>query len=225
MRYWWSEGIIDFYTHRLLLRHGLFTPQEFLKTYNEVLRDYTQSKMRNAPNSRIETDFWKNAEVGGLPHLRGMLFATKLDYVVRDASKDQYSLDHVMRDLLKSAQRNAKPGAKIIAPKRLNADILRHYIERWLGRSYSDEFDRYIEQGETIEFASHDLGSCFERRDMPCRSYEAGFDSGASTAAKKVIGVIIESAAYKAGLGDGMPLVGWSIYNGDPTKKSNSAPC
>ena len=217
--YWWSEGITDFYTNRLLLRNGLFTPQEFLKTYNEALRNYTQSKVRNAPNSRIETDFWKNAEVGRLPYLRGMLFATKLDYAIRDASKGQYSLDDVMRDLLKSAQRNEKAGVKIITPKRFDADLLMSHIERRLGRSYSDEFDRYIEQGETIELASYDLGPCFERRDMPFRPYEAGFDSGASTAAKKVIGVVTESAAYKAGLRDGMPLVGWSIYGGDATKE------
>ncbi len=54
---------------------------------------------------------------------------------------------------------------------------------------------------------------------MPFRPYEAGFDSGASTAAKKAMGVVIDSAAYQAGLRDGMPLVGWSIYAGDPTKE------
>lgn len=219
--YWWSEGITDFYTYRLLLRHKLYTPQEFLKAYNEVLRAYTQSKVRNAPNSRIETDFWTNTEVGKLPYQRGMLFATQLNRAIQDASKGRYSLDDVMRDLRQSAQQNEAAGANTATntPKRLDTAILNRHIERRLGRSYADEFKRYIEQGETIGLASHDLGPCFERQDMPFRPYEAGFDSGASTAAKKAMGVVIDSAAYQAGLRDGMPLVGWSIYAGDPTKE------
>ena len=208
--YWWSEGVTDFYTQRLLLQSGLYTPQEFIKSYNDVLRAYTQSNARNAPNSRINDEFWKNAEVGRLPYQRGQLFAARLDREIQRASNGRYSLDDVMRDLLKSSAKNSS--------KPLDTETLNAHIAQRLGRSYAAEMNRFIEQGETIDLASDDLGRCFARHDVQLRPYEEGFDAGASFEAKKVVGVVENSAAYLAGLRDGMPLSGWSIYRGDATK-------
>lgn len=209
--YWWSEGITDFYARRLLLQSGLFTPQEFVKSYNDVLRAYTQSKVRNAPNSRILAEFWKNTEVGMLPYQRGNLFAVRLDREIQRASKGKFSLDDVMRDLLVSARKNSG--------RPLDNDVLNAHIQKRLGRSYAAEIDQFIERGDTIDLGSDELGQCFMRQDVILRPYEAGFDIDASIPARKAIGVIETSAAYQAGLRNDMPLNGWSIHGGDASKE------
>ncbi len=207
--YWWSEGFTDFYTYRLMLRNGLFSNQEYAKAYNDVLRRYTLSNVRNAPNSRIGADFWNDYEVQRLAYQRGMLLAARLDREIGVASKGKYSLDDVMRDLKASA----KPGRII------DTAVFDLHISRRLGRSYIPEISRYIDQGDTIEPDRDDLGRCFERHDIKVRAYDPGFDIGASVEAKKVIGVIDNGPAYRAGLRNNMPLRGWSIYNGDTSKE------
>lgn len=207
--YWWSEGFTDFYAYRLMLRNGLFSNQEYANAYNDVLRRYMQSSVRNAPNSRISVDFWNNDEVKKLAYQRGMLLAARLDREIAVASVGKFSLDHVMRDLY----------ASVKLGRSLDTVVLDAHIAKRLGRSYMPEISRYIEQGDTFEPADGDLGQCFERRDVRLRPYEAGFEVDASITAKKVIGVVPQSAAYQAGLRDDMKLVGWSVYNGDATKE------
>ncbi len=207
--YWWSEGFTDFYTYRLMLRNGLVSNQEYANAYNDVLRRYMQSGVRNAQNSRIGADFWNNEDVKKLAYQRGMLLAARLDREIGVASQGKYSLDDVMRDLYVSD----KPGRII------DAAVLDLHISRRLGRSYIPEISRYIDQGETLEPDRDDLGRCFERRDIKVRAYEPGFDIGASVEAKKVIGVIDNGPAYRAGLRNNMLLRGWSIYNGDTSKE------
>jgi predicted metalloprotease with PDZ domain len=211
LMYWWSEGVTDFYTQRLMLRSGLTTPSEFAKAYNDVLRAYTESKVRNAPNARINAEFWKDPAVGKLPYQRGMMFAAVLDREIKTATMGRESLDDVLRDLFTAAR---KPGAKP-----LDVDIVNAAITKRLGRSYMAEIKRDIEEGQTVEFGEGVLGACFERKLVGFKPYEAGFDIQASVATRKVTGVDPNSAAYAAGLRDGMVAQGWSIYHGDPTKE------
>jgi len=211
LMYWWSEGVTDFYTQRLMLRSGLTTPREFAKAYNEVLRAYNESKARNAPNSRINEEFWKDPAVGKLPYQRGMLFAAILDGEIKKATSGRASLDDVVRDLYAAAR---KPGAKP-----LDAEIVNAAVTKRLGRSYMAEIKRDIEDGQTIEFGDGALGTCFDRKLVGFRPYETGFDVQASISTRKVTGVDPNSAAYAAGLRDGMAAQGWSIYGGDPTKE------
>ncbi len=208
--YWWSEGVTDFYTQRLLLRSGLNSPEEFASAYSKLMKEYAQSKARNLPNQKIETDFWKDAEVGKLPYQRGMLFATVLDQSLREASNGKASLDDVMRDIFAAAK---KPGAKPMDAALLNAAIAKR-----LGRSYAYEMNRYIENGETIELNDTALGPCFEKKMLAFRAYELGFDIEVTIARRKVAGVVPGSAAYEAGLRDGMTANGWSVFRGDTTR-------
>ena len=62
--YWWSEGVSDFYTHRLMLRGGLTTLTEYARGYNDVLKTYTNSTVRNASNLQIEKDFLEKSGSG-----------------------------------------------------------------------------------------------------------------------------------------------------------------
>ena len=61
--YWLSEGFTDFYTGRMLVRQGLWTPAQFAEDLNNTLRAYAESPVRAAPNARILADFWREQAV------------------------------------------------------------------------------------------------------------------------------------------------------------------
>jgi len=73
--YWYTEGFTDFYTDRTLLRSGIWTVQDFVGHLNEVLRSYDTSPVREAPASRIVSDFWTNPAIYALSYQRGYLLA------------------------------------------------------------------------------------------------------------------------------------------------------
>src|SRR5690606_32963944 len=86
--YWLSEGFTDFYTGRLLVRDGLWTPQQYADDLNQSLREYAQSPVRTAPNERIKIDFWRDRDVQRLPYLRGRLLAAVWDAGLRENGGD-----------------------------------------------------------------------------------------------------------------------------------------
>ena len=147
-----------------------------------------------------------------------MLFAVRLDREIQEASKGKFSLDDVMRDLFLAENARSAANAHRSSEPLLDTAVLNRFIERRLGRSYGPEITRFIENGETIELATTDLGQCFERKEISLQPYEAGFNIDASIKAKKAMDVNKASAAFEAGLREGMSIVGWSIYGGDATK-------
>ncbi|HET9181484.1 MAG TPA: hypothetical protein VFP59_05075 [Candidatus Angelobacter sp.] len=62
------------------------------------------------------------------------------------------------------------------------------------------------------------LGRCAVREKQVQSVVDPGFDQNASFAAKRVIGVVPDGAAQRAGIRDGQELFRWSIYNDDPSK-------
>lgn len=60
LRYWFSEGFTDYFTHRLLLASGAWTLDDYAKTLDGVILRYESSLARNAPNTVVATEFWSN---------------------------------------------------------------------------------------------------------------------------------------------------------------------
>jgi predicted metalloprotease with PDZ domain len=62
------------------------------------------------------------------------------------------------------------------------------------------------------------LGGCAVLEKQLQSIVDPGFDQSASFAAKRVIGVVNDGPAYRAGIREGQELFRWSIYNDDPSK-------
>jgi predicted metalloprotease with PDZ domain len=195
--YWFSEGFTDYYAWKLMLASGQFSPVEFAAKWNQMLRAYAASPVRAAPNSRILADFWTSEPVQRLPYQRGAILAAVLDARARQHGS---SLDAVMRQMRRRA---ARPGVK------LHADELFPIAYRdVVGVAVTDLIVRHMIQGEPLALAPDTFGTCFrvETREAPV--FERGWDSDATRKAGQVIiGLSPDSAAYAAGLRDGMKIV------------------
>jgi len=200
LEYWLSEGFTDFYAERTLLKSGIWSPEEFVSDLNDMLLAYDTSSVRNAPNARIEKEFWSNYEIEQLPYQRGMLFAYLLDDALRrHTARNLDSVLFAMRDAYMAAPDGAKPDL---------VENFRRALKR-TGLDYSREMARIIDKGETISLP-HDLfGACATVRDIQLAAFDRGFDIDKTAATGIFTAVDPKGPAYAAGLRDGMHRVAY----------------
>lgn len=108
---WIAEGWTDYYGYLTLRRTGQWPEWKWLRLYANLLAEYRKHsgwKFRNASQASFDTWLWSygSGEQGNLgrtffsyyPH--GNLLALCMDLRIRSESKNQRSLDEVMRALL-----------------------------------------------------------------------------------------------------------------------------
>ncbi|MGH9794427.1 MAG: M61 family metallopeptidase [Candidatus Acidiferrales bacterium] len=149
---WFAEGVTNTYEAYTLVRTGMRSAQEF---YAGLAGEIAQLEAR--PASR-----WKNAEEASLdawlesyrvyrrPELsisyynKGEILGVLLDILIRDASDNRKSLDHVMRHL----------NAEYAQRGRYYEDSagIRKAIEKITGVSFADFFARYVAGAEPLPY-------------------------------------------------------------------------
>lgn len=193
--YWFSEGFTDFYTGRMLVREGLWTPQQFANDLNDTLVRYAASPVRDAPNTRILADFWRDYDVQQLPYQRGRLLATIWDARLRAEGR---SLDHVMRRMGERADDADDKQATQLLQQAMNES----------GLDIGPDVATYAENGVRIVLPEDAFSPCGRVISREVAIFDRGFDVAALQTNNNVIsGVDRQSPAYAAGLRDGMVLI------------------
>jgi predicted metalloprotease with PDZ domain len=193
--YWFSEGFTDFYTGRMLVREGLWTPQEFAEDLNEMLNAYAQSSVLREPNARVVADFWTNREVQQLPYQRGRLLATIWDARLR---AQQRSLDEAMREMRERA----------LAGDPLKAAEMLPIVLESMNLDVRADIASHAEAGALIVLPEDVFAPCGRIATREVVRFHRGFDIEATQANGGVIsGVDPELPAYAAGMRDGQRLV------------------
>jgi len=193
--YWFSEGFTDFYTGRMLVRAGLWTPQQFAEDLNEMLAAYAQSPVREAPNTRILADFWNDRDVQRLPYQRGRLLATLWDARLRALG---HSLDEAMLEMRD----------RWVAGDPLNATAMLPVVLASMELDVSADIANYAERGAPVLLPDDVFEPCGRVVARQAPVFHRGFDIEATQAANGVIsGVDPALPAYAAGMRDGMVLV------------------
>ncbi|MBN8606134.1 MAG: hypothetical protein J0L81_04390 [Caulobacterales bacterium] len=193
--YWLSEGFTDFFTGRVLVREGLWTPQDFAADLNTMLRAYAQSPVRAAPNARILADFWNDGDVQQLPYQRGRLLATLWDQRLRQQGRD---LDDVILEMRDRAR----------AGDPLDAAPMLPIVTQRFGVDISNDLAAFAEQGAIVLLPENVFAPCGRIVTRELAPFHRGFDIEATTANGNVItGVDPDLPAYAAGVRDGMVLI------------------
>lgn len=209
--YWFTEGFTDYFTFVLLRRSGLLTDDEYAEHYNELLRDYARSPVRNATNERILKDFFSDESVGRLPYWRGALLAMRWDARIRAKSGGATSLDAVMLKLFDEAKRD-KNG--IVTNARIAG-----LIQPLAGGDVIAEITAHVVNGETIEPTPDGVGPEYELAPVEIPTFELGFDLETLVQKREIAGVVAGSAAERAGLRNGQQIVQRKpIHLNEPSK-------
>jgi predicted metalloprotease with PDZ domain len=198
--YWLSEGFTDFYTLRILLRSGLWTPEEFVADYNRILRDYANSPVIAAPNSVVAQGFFEDPAVADLPYQRGLLLAALWDQRLRTRTNGAHDLDDVVRAMRDRAAGQTEDGAAV-------ANLQASYAA--LGGDLGADMTNLVDKGQPMLLPADLFGDCARVVTTETRAFDRGFDSARTNAAGGVVqGVAENGPAYAAGLRNGMRIVG-----------------
>ncbi len=209
LMYWFSEGFTDYYSFRLLLRGGLLTWDEYVTKYNEALRSYYTSPVREVPNERVAREFFSNGELSRLTYRRGHLLAANWDALIRTNSRGKHSLDDVMQEFYRTGTRAE------LTPETISAAV-----QKYATADVLPQLKRLLDNGEVL--VPHDklFGDCATLTTMDVADFELGFDLEALRTKPQVQGVVPNSAAYRAGLRDGQIIVKrLPIAVGDATRE------
>jgi len=197
--YWFTEGFTDYYAWRMLLQAGEFDPPAFAETWNDMLLAYANSPVRDAPVSRIVQDFWKDRTAEKLPYQRGAIMAARWDRELRDRSGGRVGLDAVMRAM--------EARAKALGPRSPKAPELFVETAKTFGLDVGRDVQTVMVDGAPALLPADAFGSCLPVTTVTIPAFDIGFDLNATYKNNIVAGVRPDSAAFAAGLRDGMTYV------------------
>lgn len=207
LRYWFSEGFTNFLTHRLLVKTGQWSLDDYARTLNTMIRQFETSEARERDNRAVLALFFKDRAIGELPYQRGELLALHWDAQLRERGS---SLAQVLRSLVLP-----RPSGADRPPQALATDRLFAALEPLLGSQPRADVAALIDAAGPVPYRDTLLGPCFAMQPAQFRRFELGFDVAASIRARRLAGLVPGSAAAAAGLREGDVLKGWSIFGGD----------
>ncbi|RFS17770.1 M61 family metallopeptidase [Emticicia sp. C21] len=153
---WLSEGLTVYYEYLILKRAGLTTTDEILKTFQESIKAY-ESK----PGRQFQTPAdasWKTWDEGPFgrtsdevnktisPYDKGALLGMLLDFKIRQSTKNEKSLDDLMRLLYNKYYKQKNRG--------FTEDEFRTEAEKLAKTSLQDFFD-YIYTLKTVDYPTY----------------------------------------------------------------------
>ena len=220
-RAWFSEGWADYYRHRLLLREGQWTPEDYAAALNlrieRLMAAASGPASAPSPGNSAPTSSASPATPPAtaieLAGIRGELLA--LQWHVGLRASGHPGLDSTMRRLLLAPAKASHEGP-ISAP--LVTHRLVAALRPVLGDTPLRDISRQVDQADLPTFGPGLLGPCFVGRRMPVATWRLGFDA-ASLARRVVSGVEPGGPAEAAGLRDGMQLAGHLLVTGDVTQQ------
>lgn len=193
------EGVTTYYGDLMLYRSGVFSDEEYFKTFNEQLnKHFNNTGRHNMSVADSSFDTWLDGYTPGIPgrkvsiYTEGCLHAFMLDILIRKYSLNNYSLDDVMRKL------NDEHGR---LQKGYTAYDYQKIAEHFAGVSLQDFFNDYI-------FGTNDdemlLKDCLEYLGLKMKKQVSdnmlesnfGFKYAIESQGLRVIGIFPDSSAY-----------------------------
>lgn len=209
-QYWFSEGFTEYYTYKNVAKNKIkeLDGAFFINSMNENAKNLHSLSIKEVPNSEMNYEnFWSNYEYRKLPYYRGTLFAFYLDYSIQKDSNGKYSLDNVMKDLLKVATAENQ---------KLNHTVFKKVLKKYFSNRTDTVFKEFILEGKLLPLADFYNEMKLEY-EPTTQLFELGFEL--SEDGTQVDEVNKDSEAWKAGLRSGDKLYSRSIWYGNVSKK------
>lgn len=203
---WFYEGFTDYFARRILFDAKLLTREKFAALVNRDIINIADNPNKNATFQDLvaATENGKfNQVFSKLSYYRGALIALNWDAKIRQSNKTK-SLGNLIEDVYRTALKT--DGS-------IGEEAFFELVRKNYGIDAKADFERYIVRGEPISVVPDALGNAYKLGESSVPSFETGFLLEESRKAKKISGVKAESAAYRAGLRDGMELVRIENYN------------
>jgi predicted metalloprotease with PDZ domain len=201
---WFDEGVTDYLARKLLLDNDLITREKFAELVNQDIINIADNSHRAATYEDLSAAARAgryNTAYKKLAYYRGALMALNWETELQRKNGKKVKLIDFIRALYRSA---AKTDGKISEQAFFD-------LARGFGLDAKKDLEKFILRGEAISVLPDALGKTYELRQSEVPSFEPGFSLAETFKTRKIVGVIENGAAHRAGLRDGMEFV--SIEN------------
>ena len=194
---WFTEGFTDFYGRIFAYRAGLFSIEEYFKSFNKSLKRYYFSRDIWVTQQDIINRMYRpgltSSELESIPYQRGEIMAWRLNKKIKMHTGFKASLDNVIMDMLKEA--NAAGGEK-------NFDVseIEQIVDRYAPGEFAVEFSKIQEGGL---FVPPTLGDCVSREEnlmtarAPTKSYERYYYGNATKHSRNMCAKWLQGMSIK----------------------------
>ncbi|MBQ8637754.1 MAG: hypothetical protein IJ468_01140 [Lachnospiraceae bacterium] len=110
---WYSEGMAEYYSMMLPLRHGLITPREVQEELQKRTDQYYTNPTRYLSDMESIRICWKDRRAQKIPYGRGMIFIANVDAAIRRATHGKFSIDDVMLMILEKDRAGVTLGNQV----------------------------------------------------------------------------------------------------------------
>lgn len=159
LRAWFTEGFADYLAHRLLLREGLWTPEDYAATLNRKISRYLAQPALASDNLSLATGRAGAQALAELPAARGEWLALQWNAALREAGRP--GLEAKLQSLMLPAAQARREGP-------LSTPLATHRLIAALRRDLGDvplrQLAHHIEDGAPFSFQDGALGPCFQGR-------------------------------------------------------------
>ena len=150
--YWFSEGVTEFYTMRILTRIGLQSPDRSLRVLDYKLERYAANRRRQLSAAAAAGLFWSDPDGEQIPYLRGYLAAWVADLGMQRGSGNQQDLDSALRSLLTRARR--EPGFRV------DNTFLADYLSKAMSAKDRTAFRKFVLEGGDAPLDERSFAPC-----------------------------------------------------------------
>ena len=233
------EGVTTYYGDYLLFRCGVFTEQQYFKTFDERLQKHFDNFGRfNLSVADSSFDTWLDGYAPGIPNRKtniydeGNLLAFVTDMFIRKNSQNKHSLDDVMRHLNEAFALKGKGYSDV---------DYKMAVEQFAGQSYDVIYTNYIngknDYEPLLKEAMNYIGCELQQEpNSKFNEHALGIKVNEVAGICKVTAVYMDSVADKAGIalnddlisindvqikpdGSGTNFTEWCNYFGNATEK------
>ncbi|MFK8040658.1 MAG: hypothetical protein AB8B67_04950 [Rickettsiaceae bacterium] len=187
---WFMEGFTDYYSAYLNYLYGLWSLNDYLKSYNQCLKEYFTSPFIVATNQIIDNNskFIHMDILLSLSYLRGRIIAHELS--------NKIDLDRSIQNLISAASKK-----NIL----FNYDVFIHALSQTLSQTVT-EYDincllrqrlNYIAMSDLPQYILNGKASLFQ---LKAHMYDFGFDVYKAHITQTVTDLKKDTNAYRAGL-------------------------
>jgi predicted metalloprotease with PDZ domain len=189
---WVSEGITDYYADLALLRSGAVDSAGFLETTTGKISNVDGSPPVALEDASLSTWIHPTDGTGYLYYPKGSLAGLMLDLIIRDASDNRHSLDHVMREVYQTTYKRGRGFG--------SAEWWGAVSRAAGGRKFDDFNARYVDGREPFPWDSILPLAGLRLQTDSMRVPRLGISTNNDSLGVHVMQVIPEGVAAKAGV-------------------------
>ena len=188
---WFFEGVNDFYGWQLALEAGQLSEKQYIKYFNEVIRDYSLSPYKTDSNNVLFRDFKLSNPAARLAMSRGHIVFMEIFNKLKNQQRGREPIDAALREIVDKYSDTKNT---------VTRESLDHIFRKHVGDQIWNEALRVLYNGEAVSFSQKPFSNRITLSNLAVTAPDFGFNVKSLVKDKRIVSLKKNSNAALAGL-------------------------